>query len=209
MRSTRWSWEERCRAVIVSARGERVPLAVNDVGPGVLPPIRARLEGSTLQRVTGTRQPTTAFTLRTSLPTPRRDLSCVGRDGRAHAQEPAGTAFHSATGTDAAQGPVVFTTLPQVAVGPFDAVRLPGRTVSEQIDREGEIAVVIGRGGPDIRRLIAACSLGITLMPGELTATGTPADLGTGFSPSRWLGPDDGVRVEIDGPGRIENRLEH
>ena len=36
-------------------------------------------------------------------------------------------------------------------VGPHDAVRLPGAAVSEQIDYEAELAVVIGRGGRDIR----------------------------------------------------------
>jgi len=38
-------------------------------------------------------------------------------------------------------------------------------------------------------------------------ATGTPAGVGMGMSPPRWLAAGDIVRVEIDGIGMIENRV--
>ena len=60
----------------------------------------------------------------------------------------------------------------------------------------------------DIPTLIETCSRGITLHPGDVIATGTPAGVGMGFSPPRWLGPGDVVRIEIDGIGAIENRFE-
>jgi 2-keto-4-pentenoate hydratase/2-oxohepta-3-ene-1,7-dioic acid hydratase in catechol pathway len=57
----------------------------------------------------------------------------------------------------------------------------------------------------DIATLIETCSRGITLYPGDVIATGTPAGVGMGFSPPRWLAAGDVVRVEIDGIGAIEN----
>ena len=59
----------------------------------------------------------------------------------------------------------------------------------------------------DIPTLIETCSRGITLHPGDVIATGTPAGVGMGFSPPRWLKAGDVVRVEVDGIGAIENRF--
>ena len=60
----------------------------------------------------------------------------------------------------------------------------------------------------DIPTLIETCSRGITLDPGDVIATGTPAGVGMGFQPSRWLQAGDTVRIEIDGIGAIDNRFE-
>jgi 2-keto-4-pentenoate hydratase/2-oxohepta-3-ene-1,7-dioic acid hydratase in catechol pathway len=60
----------------------------------------------------------------------------------------------------------------------------------------------------DIPTLIETCSRGITLYPGDVIATGTPAGVGMGLNPPRWLKSGDVVRVEIDGVGVIENRFE-
>ncbi|MEO6409056.1 MAG: fumarylacetoacetate hydrolase family protein [Burkholderiaceae bacterium] len=59
----------------------------------------------------------------------------------------------------------------------------------------------------DIPTLIETCSRGITLYPGDLIATGTPAGVGMGMNPPRWLKKGDVVRVEVDGLGAIENRF--
>jgi 2-keto-4-pentenoate hydratase/2-oxohepta-3-ene-1,7-dioic acid hydratase in catechol pathway len=59
----------------------------------------------------------------------------------------------------------------------------------------------------DIPTLIETCSRGITLYPGDVIATGTPAGVGMGFKPERWLQDGDVVRIEIDGIGVIENRF--
>ena len=59
----------------------------------------------------------------------------------------------------------------------------------------------------DIPTLIETCSRGITLYPGDLIATGTPAGVGMGMSPPRWLTHGDVVRIEIDGLGVLENRF--
>lgn len=59
----------------------------------------------------------------------------------------------------------------------------------------------------DIPTLIETISRGITLYPGDVIATGTPAGVGMGMSPPRYLKAGDVVRVEIDGLGAIENRF--
>ncbi|MEO7851224.1 MAG: fumarylacetoacetate hydrolase family protein [Rubrivivax sp.] len=59
----------------------------------------------------------------------------------------------------------------------------------------------------DIATLIETCSRGITLHPGDVIATGTPAGVGMGMNPPRWLKSGDVVRIQIDGLGVIENRF--
>jgi 2-keto-4-pentenoate hydratase/2-oxohepta-3-ene-1,7-dioic acid hydratase in catechol pathway len=59
----------------------------------------------------------------------------------------------------------------------------------------------------DIPTLIATISQGITLNAGDIIATGTPAGVGIGFDPPKYLKPGDVVRVEIDGIGALENRF--
>ena len=59
----------------------------------------------------------------------------------------------------------------------------------------------------DIPTLIETCSRGITLYPGDVIATGTPAGVGMGLTPPQWLKAGDIVRIEIDGIGVIENRF--
>ena len=59
----------------------------------------------------------------------------------------------------------------------------------------------------DIPTLIETISRGITLYPGDVIATGTPAGVGMGLKPPRYLVSGDVVRVEIDSIGSIENRF--
>ena len=59
----------------------------------------------------------------------------------------------------------------------------------------------------DIPTLIETVSRGITLYPGDVIATGTPAGVGMGMVPPRWLQAGDVVRIEVDGLGEIENRF--
>ena len=59
----------------------------------------------------------------------------------------------------------------------------------------------------DIPTLIETISRGITLYPGDVIATGTPAGVGMGMQPPRYLAAGDVVRIEVDGIGAIENRF--
>lgn len=60
----------------------------------------------------------------------------------------------------------------------------------------------------DVPTIIAAISNGITLQPGDVIATGTPAGVGIGFKPPKYLVPGDRVKVEIGGIGSLENPVE-
>lgn len=59
----------------------------------------------------------------------------------------------------------------------------------------------------DVPTIIETLSAGITLLPGDVIATGTPAGVGIGFKPPRYLGHGDVVRCEISGIGVLENRI--
>lgn len=60
----------------------------------------------------------------------------------------------------------------------------------------------------DVPTIIAAISNGITLHPGDLIATGTPAGVGIGFKPPKYLVAGDTVRIEIQNIGVLENPVE-
>jgi len=56
-----------------------------------------------------------------------------------------------------------------------------------------------------IPALIAFISRAITLDPGDVIATGTPAGVGVFRDPPVFLEPGDRVRCEIEGIGSVEN----
>jgi len=60
----------------------------------------------------------------------------------------------------------------------------------------------------DIPTCIATFSRGITLEPGDIIATGTPAGVGMGMTPQRWLRAGDVMEAEIDGIGVLRNTVE-
>lgn len=74
---------------------------------------------------------------------------------------------------------------------------------SEELRQDARTADLIF----DIPTLIETCSRGITLLPGDIIATGTPAGVGMGLTPPRWLRHGDVVRIEIDGIGSLSNRF--
>ena len=59
----------------------------------------------------------------------------------------------------------------------------------------------------DVPTLVASISAGITLLPGDVIATGTPAGVGVGFDPPRFLKAGDVVRIEIPPIGVLENTV--
>ena len=58
-----------------------------------------------------------------------------------------------------------------------------------------------------IPQQIAHLTAAFTLEPGDVIFTGTPAGVGAGHKPPKWLQAGDTVRVEIDGVGAIENPI--
>lgn len=59
----------------------------------------------------------------------------------------------------------------------------------------------------DLPTIIATLSKGMTLLPGDIIATGTPAGVGMGFRPSKYLKSGDEVVVSVTGVGSLINRV--
>lgn len=53
--------------------------------------------------------------------------------------------------------------------------------------------------------LISDISQGITLEPGDIIATGTPAGVGAGRDPQEWVWPGDVIEAEVVGIGRLRH----
>ena len=58
-----------------------------------------------------------------------------------------------------------------------------------------------------VAEVISELSQGMTLKAGTIIAMGTPAGVGMGFEPPKYLAEGDLVRCEIDGIGALENRV--
>lgn len=223
------------------------------------------------------------------IPRPFRNIFCVGKNYRDHAQEFSSSGFDSSSSSQAdaiPMVPIVFTKPPESVIGSEQTVLYP-TNVSDSLDYEAEFAVIIGTGGRGISRadayshvwgytivndvtardwqgrhkqwflgkafdtfcpmgpwlvtadeldpenltikcwvndelrqsantrdlifdvptLIETISAGITLYPGDIIATGTPAGVGIGFAPPRYLVPGDTVRIEVEGIGTLVNTV--
>jgi 2-keto-4-pentenoate hydratase/2-oxohepta-3-ene-1,7-dioic acid hydratase in catechol pathway len=289
MKLASFQWGGRHRVGVLSADGREITPLAFDADRGALALVEHLSAAGAMPPVSGPRLALSAVQLAAPLPKQRRNLFCVGRNYRAHAQELAGSVFKGSSSTDDGW-PIVFTKLPECVIAPGAPVMLPrigSALVSEQIDYEAELAVVIGRGGKNISRaramdhvfgytivndvtardvqmrhsqwdlgksfdtfcpmgpflvtpddcdgtqtrvrlwvngelrqdghttdlifdiatLIETCSRGITLLPGDVIATGTPAGVGMGMTPPIWLKAGDAMRIEIDGIGVLENSV--
>jgi 2-keto-4-pentenoate hydratase/2-oxohepta-3-ene-1,7-dioic acid hydratase in catechol pathway len=288
MRFASYFWGGQRQVGIVSTDGATVtPLALtrHQAERGVLSVIDLLAEGAPLPSAGGAALPINSVHLDAPIPTPRRNVWCVGRNYHAHAKELQTSVFKD-NDANPDSWPIVFTKVPECVVGPFDDIQIPVG-VSEEIDYEAELTVIIGKGGKNISRanamshvwgytvvndvtardvqmrhqqwdmgksfdtfcpmgpwavtadeldgsktrvrcwvngelrqdgptdnmifdiptLIETISHGITLFPGDMIATGTPAGVGMGMKPPRYLKAGDVVRVEIDGLGAIENKF--
>lgn len=220
---------------------------------------------------------------------PSKNIICVGKNYRAHAAEFTGSGYDSSA-TDKndiiPDAPILFSKAPCCMIGAQEDIQVPW-DLSNEIDYEAELGVIIGQGGRaiseqdaydhvwgytvindmtardlqsrhkqwllgksidtfcpigpwivtadeldpenlelscwvndelrqqantsdlifDIPKIIAAASASMTLSPGDILATGTPAGVGIGFNPPKFLQSGDVVKVEISDIGVIENRL--
>jgi 2-keto-4-pentenoate hydratase/2-oxohepta-3-ene-1,7-dioic acid hydratase in catechol pathway len=53
--------------------------------------------------------------------------------------------------------------------------------------------------------LVSALSAGLTLLPGDIIATGTPSGVALGMTPQLWLKDGDVVEAEVEGIGALKN----
>ena len=112
-----------------------------------------------------------------------------------------GGQFFKGKGLDGScpMGPVIVTA---DAIG--DPAKLGLRlTVNGETRQDGNTADMIF----DIPTLIASLSEGMTLEPGDVLATGTPSGVGYAMDPPMFLKDGDVVVCEIDGIGKLENRM--
>ena len=169
MRMASWRWGGVAHAGTVSPCGREVmPLALPQPQRGARRLTQMLARGGPLPRVTGPLPPLESVSLCAPLPRPLGSLFCAGRNYRAHGAELAATVFRDSlpeSSSSQAAWPIVFADFADCVVGPFDAVKMPGAP------------------------LIETCSRGITLHPGDVIATGTPAGvgMGMGFTPPRCL----------------------
>jgi 2-keto-4-pentenoate hydratase/2-oxohepta-3-ene-1,7-dioic acid hydratase in catechol pathway len=85
-----------------------------------------------------------------------------------------------------------------------DIQALPVRTrVNGNTVQDGNTAYMIF----GVAETIAFLSQIMTLEPGDIIATGTPAGVGNSKTPKLFLHADDIVEVEIDGVGTLRNRV--
>jgi 2-keto-4-pentenoate hydratase/2-oxohepta-3-ene-1,7-dioic acid hydratase in catechol pathway len=127
------------------------------VAKSVLDIIAKDLSGHSLGEAikTAPRLPLASVCLLAPIPTPARNIFCVGKNYAAHAREFQRSGFDAtSSGQDIPQAPVVFTKAPSSVIGP-DAPILGHLDPTNSVDYEGELGVVIGRGGRGISRQTA------------------------------------------------------
>lgn len=76
--------------------------------------------------------------------------------------------------------------------------------VNGQIRQDSRTSMLIF----DIPTIISDLSQGLTLYPGDVILTGTPAGVGFGFDPPKTLNPGDEICCEIEAIGRLVNYVE-
>ncbi|MFQ5400037.1 MAG: fumarylacetoacetate hydrolase family protein [Anaerolineae bacterium] len=261
---------------------------LSDIAPDMLSLIELGQEGldraRTAVTVAARTLPADSVTLLAPIPSPRRNVMCLGLNYAEHIQE---ANIARGRDTDLPQYPVIFNKATTAVNAPFADIPFEA-AVSEQIDWEAELGVVIGRAGKNIPReqamrhvfgylvindvsardlqwrhkqffkgksLDGCCptgpwivtadavpnphalritcrvnevvkqdsttahmifnipdtiyhlSQGMTLLPGDIIATGTPSGVGFARTPPEFLRPGDVVECEIEGIGLIRNRV--
>ena len=97
-------------------------------------------------------------------------------------------------------GPIVVT---RDEIADPDAIEL-----SLTVNGEERQRAKVGQMIFPIPEIIRSLSAGLTLEPGDIIATGTPAGVGYAMDPPRWLQPGDEVVCEISGIGRLVTPIE-
>ncbi len=85
-------------------------------------------------------------------------------------------------------------------VGDVSKLRLETQ-INGEIRQKASVADLIF----DIPTLIETISATMTLLPGDIIATGTPEGVGIGFNPPKYLAEGDHMTVRITGLGELHN----
>lgn len=128
-------------------------------------------------------------------------IVCVGLNYRTHILE---------MGRDLPEHPTLFAKLARALTDPYADITLPA--VSQQVDFEGELAIVIGRGGRDIApdkawEAIAGLTLMNDVSMRDYQWRTTQWFAGKTFESSTSMGPALVTLDELDGLGERELRV--
>lgn len=85
------------------------------------------------------------------IPTPRRNIMCIGKNYVEHVEEFEKSGYDVTQSADAKGKPVFFTKATSTVIGPDQDICMHVG-LTEEVDYEAELAVIIGVGGSDIPR---------------------------------------------------------
>jgi 2-keto-4-pentenoate hydratase/2-oxohepta-3-ene-1,7-dioic acid hydratase in catechol pathway len=91
-------------------------------------------------------------------------------------------------------------TVPASEVGDPDDLRLVTRLNGEVMQDASTSLMLFS-----VPKIVAELSRGMTLLPGTVILTGTPAGVGAGRTPPRFLRDGDVVEIEIERIGTLRN----
>ena len=114
--------------------------------------IRSGASFDTLYAAKGQKIALSELKLLAPIPVPVRNIMCVGKNYREHAREFTASGFDSSASSAAdaiPTAPIIFTKVPQSVIGPGEPILYP-TGVSDQLDYEAELAVIIGKPGRGI-----------------------------------------------------------
>jgi 2-keto-4-pentenoate hydratase/2-oxohepta-3-ene-1,7-dioic acid hydratase in catechol pathway len=95
--------------------------------------------------------PMTQVVIEAPIPAPRRNIFCVGKNYHEHAHEFAKSGFDSSAAKGAVpSNPIMFSKVPESVV-PCGSAVIIDPEVSQAVDYEAELAVIIGKSGRGIR----------------------------------------------------------
>src|SRR5829696_8691435 len=144
------------------------------------------------------------------LPRPPRNVFCVGKNYHEHAKEFASSGFDATAKEVVPEAPVVFSKPPSAVIGP--GAPIPSYLdPTDSVDYEGELAVVIGRGGRGIKRADALGHVfGYTIV-NDVTARTLQQRhrqwvLGKGIDGFCPMGPVIVTADEVPDPSRLKVR---
>ena len=83
----------------------------------------------------------------------------------------------------------------------------PALDISSKINGELRQHSNTSRLITSIPEIIAGLSQGMSLLPGTIIATGTPAGVGLGFDPPKYMKPGDVMECTIEGIGTLRNPI--
>lgn len=136
---------------LMAAGGAAIEPLQLDPGSDAASAIRLLVAGQKLP-VSGPPIPLDKVTLEAPIPRPDRNIFCVGKNYHEHAHEFARSGFDSSAQSGAVpDAPIIFSKVPETVTGPGRPILIDPR-VSDAIDYEAELAVVIGKGGRGIRK---------------------------------------------------------